>query len=183
MSVLPAIAALVLLGVLAGCGSDEPAGESAGPDSADEITPPPTTESEDPAPVAETSISYDGRLSQRPAGPGSASRQQLGIFCADEVSACNVTGLSVGNHPVLELSREGAGTFAVDLPASPSTCQARGASAVTGTIELSGRSMTMALQVGGETVSCPDGDITYEPGSYRFTGEYVEGGLPGFTVE
>lgn len=182
-----AVATVALLGFLTGCGSDDPANERTAGSGADSgFTPPPLTteESEDPsAPVAQTQISYDGRLSSRPAGPGSSSRQPMGIACESEVGECTVLGLSVGNQPVLTLARQDADSFTVDLPATPSTCEERGASAVTGAIELSGRSITMELEVGGETVPCPDGDILYEPGSYRFVGEYVDGGLPGFSVE
>ncbi len=161
------------IALLTACGSDKPA-STRGETSA-------TSPSPSPEPVLDT-ISYDGTVTSG-TGPGSRHKQPVGIFCAPpEGQDCNLTGLTVGNHNVLGLSRDDEDSFTVDMPASTSTCSTRGTSAVTGTIELSSRSMTMTLKSSGEKVPCPDGDITYLPATYKFKGQYVDGGLPGFTV-
>ncbi len=175
------VATTLALTVLTGCGSSgttssDPAPRSGGspgksPDGA-------STEA-----VLDT-ITYDGTLQTLPKGPGSTQKQQVGIYCADPAGQdCNVTGLSAGNQDVLDLVRTDADSFTVDLKGTKSTCETAGANEVTGTIELSGRSMSMKLNTAGARVKCSDGELVYEPGTLLFHGEYVEGGLPGFTVD
>ena len=167
------------LALLAGCGSDKPDSQDSVPPARETFAP---SSSPSSGPALDT-ISYDGTVVSG-AGPGSRHQQRIGIFCTGGAGEdCNLTGLSVGNHDVVTLERTGPGSFTADLPAKPSTCTTRGTSAVTGTIDLDGRSMAMTLRVSGEAVKCPDGVLTYEQQTVTFNGQYVDGGLPGFTVD
>ena len=164
--------------LVTGCGSDEPDADS---QSAQRESP--SAGSSSPAAVLDT-ISYDGKLRTLPKGPAPTQQLQIGIFCAaPEGRDCNLAGLSVGNQQVLDLVRTDSDSFTVDLKGTKTTCDSRGASAVTGTIELSGRAMVMTLKTPEERLSCPDGELTYSASTYEFNGEYVDGGLPGFTVD
>ncbi|HWH30560.1 MAG TPA: hypothetical protein VNU26_16670, partial [Mycobacteriales bacterium] len=131
---------------------------------------------EEGVPSDRRTASYAGTLRVTNAADGATSEEQaqIGVSCAE---VCNLTGLAFGGHAVVVLTPESGGRFSIDLPAGAGDrCAGAVPHAVTGTVVLTGSTMT--LEASSETIetACSDGGRYTEYGqTHRFTGTLVDG--------
>jgi hypothetical protein len=177
MSRLALLAGTGMTGVmtLVGCASED---TNASPRSAPSQTPTPMT-SASTAPGSGAPALYHGTFERKSSqSPARREIMDVGIYCA---ARCNLTGLSLGGQQVTILKPQGGGKFTVSMPAQGDVCDASKApaSALSGSLQLSGQTMTFSITATGEKKQCPGGVSTEAYAeTYTFRGTLTQGTPP-----